>query len=133
MLLPDVNDYYVFYDEATPKHISKDAYELLKAEGYGYRESCLTGELNSNTIIVPFLFSMWAVSNNVHPATRFNIDREEEDSYFGRAGDLKKKGLEDSVELVWNSIPRYDRDFMVSMFLSRPALLNVDVHITPDC
>ena len=86
---------------------------------------------SSNTTIVPSLFSTWAVYNNRQPATRFNIGREEKDSYSGRANGLKTKGLEDSVELVWNSIPRFDRNFMASMFPSRPALLNVNVHITP--
>lgn len=41
------------------------------------------------------------------------------------------KQLDDSVESVWDSIPLRDRNLMVSMFLSRPAIRNLVVHIKP--
>jgi len=41
------------------------------------------------------------------------------------------KELGDSVELVWDSIQSYDRSLMISMFLSRPALRNLVVHLKP--
>jgi len=134
MLLLGVNDYYLFFDEGTTKAIPKDAYRLLKAEGCGYRESSLiifcAGELNS-IIIVPYIFSVWAVFHERQPATRFNISREEEETYIGRANGLVQKGLGNFIELVWNAIPFVDRSFMVSMFLSRPAIRNVLVHVFP--
>ena len=74
---------------------------------------------------------MWAVFQGREPATHFNISREEEETYFGRAQGLLMKDLGGSVESVWNSLPPHDRSFMVVMFLSRPASRKVLVHVTP--
>jgi hypothetical protein len=84
-------------------------------------------------IIVPYLLSMWAVFHGREPAPRFNhdISREEEEAYFGKAQTLMSKDLDESVEAVWNSIPPFDRSFMVTMHLSRPATRNIVVHVKP--
>jgi len=74
---------------------------------------------------------MWAVFQGREPATRFNISREEEETYFGRAQGLLMKDLGGSVESVWNSLPPPDRSFMVVMFLSCPASRKVLVHVIP--
>lgn len=81
--------------------------------------------------IVPYLFSMWAVFHGREPATRFKLNREDEEAYAGRAQGLLMKELGDSVESVWDSIPSFDRSLMVSMFLSRPTMQELVVHITP--
>jgi hypothetical protein len=128
-----VNDYHVFFNKSLPKHIPQDAYKLLKAPGRRLWLSSVIfsySELSSNMIIVPYLLSMWAIFHGREPAPRFNhdISREEEEAYFGKAQTLMSKDLDKSVEAVWNSIPPFDRSFMVTMHLSRPATREIVVH-----
>jgi hypothetical protein len=82
-------------------------------------------------ITVPDFFSMWAVTNGREPATRFSVSTEDVEAYFGRARSLVAKGKGDSAESVWNSMPAYDRNIMVTAFLLRPATRKLLVHITP--
>ena len=125
-----VNDYYVYL-----KCIPEDAYSLLKAQSCAYRQSkfSFSESVNSNMIIVPYLLSMWAVFHGRYPASRFrpNLSSEEADAYDGKATNLLVKDLGDAVKAVWTSIPELDRDFMVSMYLSRPAERKEIVHLKP--
>ncbi len=82
-------------------------------------------------MIVPYLLSAWAVYHEREPAKHVKLGREEQEAYTGRALGLLVKKLGDSVESVWRAIPPCDRSLMISMFLSRPALRNMMVHIKP--
>ena len=78
------------------------------------------------------MLSSWAIFTNREPATRLidmgEIDDEAVSLYSSEGAELRRNGLEKSIEHVWGSIPDLERNVMISMFLTRPSNRNSIAH-----
>src|SRR5260221_13995538 len=59
------------------------------------------------------------------------IDDEAMGKHLNRGAMLRRNGLEESIEFVWGSIPEFERNIMVLMFLTRPPNCTWIAHPDP--
>jgi hypothetical protein len=77
--------------------------------------------MGSNTTLVPYVLSTWAIFKDRELATRVSgeIDDEALGKYTSNAQQLRERGLEECVETMWQVIPDLARNVMIIMSLTR--------------
>jgi hypothetical protein len=113
--------------------VPQDAYSSLKAAGYGYCK-CLTHpstiekQKNMTVMLVPYLFAIWALTNETQEVFA-EIDDEELNDYTTKIVWLQN--LSNSIILVWNMIPAVAQNLMINMWFTQSRSRNTIAHPTP--